>query len=150
VAVKQPNLLLKIAVGVSSLLLVSGFVSYRAGAFNRFLSPSDTPTVPTTLGGSKFKTVIEPPSSNPPYASSPDLAIMSSSKSIILAPPSTVTVPAPTPAQQPSPAPTPSPTVIPSPKAGPIFTPPPAPITPPPAPNTAPSQSPAPSQPSNR
>ena len=41
---KQPSSLLKLAAVASSVLLVSAFVSYRAGAINWFVKGSDRPT----------------------------------------------------------------------------------------------------------
>jgi hypothetical protein len=46
---KQPNALVKVGVVLIAVLLVGGFVSYRAGAFNRFM-PSGTPSADS--GGS--------------------------------------------------------------------------------------------------
>lgn len=162
---KQPHILLKVGVVVSALLLTSGLISYRVGAFNRFMSPSATPAPETMLGGSKSKTIIapaapKPANETPPAAPqlepsdrqpSPPLFIMSGSKSFappggVFAPPNTSSTPPPAIAQQPAQDTTPpKPTiVIPSPKAGPIFTPPPA-----PNPNPPPPQTNAPSPPSN-
>jgi hypothetical protein len=41
--VKHPNLLLRTAVVLCSALLISGFVSYRAGAFDRLLGRNPPP-----------------------------------------------------------------------------------------------------------
>jgi hypothetical protein len=101
--VKQPPVLLKIAVILSSLLLVGGYVSYRAGALNWPIAPNGRPTGPaasqqspsdttqpaTTLMPSSKVGVefIDPPVSSRPEAQSlgvgtPRLkAIMSGPKS---------------------------------------------------------------------
>jgi hypothetical protein len=54
VAVKQPPLLLKLAAVASAIVLIGGFVSYRAGAFNWLAPPPVAPVEPVTP--------IEPPS----------------------------------------------------------------------------------------
>src|SRR5262245_45233952 len=48
VPVNQPSFLIKAATLVSSLLLVGGCVSYRAGAFNGLTGATATPAVPAT------------------------------------------------------------------------------------------------------
>ncbi len=74
---KQPNVLLKLAVVASSVLLVGGFVSYRAGAFNRFSETSAPPTGSepsltfdqSLLSGSKSEIIFrEPAASQQPPA----------------------------------------------------------------------------------
>ncbi len=55
---KQPNFLLKLATVVSSILLVGGFVCYRAGAFDWLMGASNNR--PTIMGGSKSKIHFEP------------------------------------------------------------------------------------------
>jgi hypothetical protein len=100
--VKRPNPILKLAAVVSSVLLVAGFVSYRAGAFD-WVGKADSPAVESEpnpadgasqspaegapseafISGSKSAIFVVPPSSAPPggsTAGSPP--IMSSSKSI--------------------------------------------------------------------
>jgi hypothetical protein len=72
VAVKQLHMLVKVAVVASSLLLVGGFVSYRAGAFDALMGPSAQPAEPTA------------PQQPPPGATESAPAMMSSSKSLIL------------------------------------------------------------------
>jgi hypothetical protein len=95
VAVKQLHMLAKVAVVASSLLLVGGFVSYRAGAFNALIGPSTQPaepagpqqllpattqTVPTMMSSSKSMTLgnnvydvqigpYSPPNTPPPAPS---------------------------------------------------------------------------------
>ncbi len=94
---KRPNLLIKVATITSSVLLVAGFVSYRAGAFNWLTGNEAAPAAPGFLGGSKSKVLIEPTSQTPAQGqtpASPSPAFMSSSKSIILVDPP----PEPTPA----------------------------------------------------
>jgi hypothetical protein len=105
--VKEPNLLIKTAAVVSSLLLVGGFVSYRAGAFNGLVGRSAQPTEPAVF------------QQTPPATTEAAPTMMSSSKSIILgtnhytvpnAPPATE--PAGTPPQAPPATTQPGPTVI--------------------------------------
>lgn len=48
---KKPNLLVKLAAIASSVVLIAGFVAYRAGAFNRS-KPADTPSVEPAPAGS--------------------------------------------------------------------------------------------------
>jgi hypothetical protein len=70
---KRPHVLLQVAAIVSSVLLAGGLISYRAGAFNRFIAPS----APPADSGSNPAAEETPPED----AAQPDLAIMSSSKS---------------------------------------------------------------------
>src|SRR5262245_10675967 len=78
VAAKRPNTLFKIAAVVSAVLLVGGFVSYRAGAFNRLLGKS------VYMGGSKSGIIYKPdsPQQPPPGTVAPASSIMSGSKSL--------------------------------------------------------------------
>ena len=90
---KQPNLLLKLAVVASSLLLVGGLVSYRAGVFGRFggavSRPADaaSPTTPEEgafFGGSKSAEIFHQPTTPaqpPPGTTKPAPTIMGGSKS---------------------------------------------------------------------
>jgi len=67
--VKRPNLLLKLAALSTSIILVAAFVSYRAGAFDRFFksnaAPVDPGTAPdgfnTMIYSSKSAEIIPPP-----------------------------------------------------------------------------------------
>jgi hypothetical protein len=80
-AMTQPNLFVKIAVVTSSVLLVAACVGYRAGAFNWI-----TADKPSTVGERKSKPSDEPASQDNKPAetpSTPDLSIMSGSKSAI-------------------------------------------------------------------
>ena len=89
---RPPNLLIRLAAVASSLLLVGGFVAYRAGAFSRTNTPIDTglsgetsPSPPpkdtTMMGGSKSMNVFIPDFKQPPMGSNPP-TIMSGSKSL--------------------------------------------------------------------
>jgi hypothetical protein len=152
---KQANVFLKAAVLLSSVLLLSAFVCYRAGAFDRFLKNSASPVDSggdglsrenlsddfTSVPGSA--TGAEPPASNQMDG---DRAIMSSSKSIIVRgtdrihtrvspkfAPNTAQAEPPAPPVEPVPKATER-TILPGPKSfGPIIVPPPAtaPATPP-------------------
>lgn len=74
--------ILKVAVILSSVLLVSGFLAYRAGAFNTLFGPS-------MMGSSKSGAIFKPDQTAPPNTIQFDPTIMSSSKSIApLIPPS--------------------------------------------------------------
>jgi hypothetical protein len=122
---KQPNLFVKLAVIASSVLLVSGLVAYRAGAFSWLMADK-----PTTMGGSKSKALIEPaPPETQPAETTPtvdlSLPIMSGSKSGIL-----IVPPSPTPDTKP-----PLPTIMPGSKASfaPVISPPAKPQAPPPS-----------------
>ncbi len=82
---KKPNALLKLAAVVSSVLLVGGLVSYRAGAFNWPMetnsppadsesSPTPEEPDPTFISGSKLPYYVIKPnrhSASPPSASQP-------------------------------------------------------------------------------
>ena len=94
---KQPHVLLKVAAIVSSVSLLGAMVAYHAGAFDSFRGDK-----PSTLGGSKSKTMIVPSSTETPdpqqipnteatpILSERDLMIMSSSKSMpFIVPPAT-------------------------------------------------------------
>jgi hypothetical protein len=109
--VKQPHALLKLAAVVSSVLLVGGFVSYRAGAFTGLMETGEQPAEPASspdpeknlMGGSKSKTIsFEPPAAQqPPPGTGPrSPTIMSGSKSI-----APVIVPLPANSQPASPVP---------------------------------------------
>ena len=85
---KQPPILLKVAVLVSSLLLVGGFVSYRAGALDWLTKPSGMQPTDKFIGGSKSKVLMVPTAPNNPDAPSPAAeqplpTYMSGSKSLI-------------------------------------------------------------------
>jgi hypothetical protein len=84
---KRPHFLTKVSVVACSLLLVGGFVSYRAGAFEwiagaRSVQGGDTAL--ELMGSSKSKVIVE--SSPIPYNR------MASSKSMIIVPISAPTV----------------------------------------------------------
>src|SRR2546421_11395068 len=68
-AVKLPKSLLEVAVVTSSVLLVSGFISYRAGAFNGLMATSPKPdtmmSTSKSLGGAP---VIDQPTTDSPGA----------------------------------------------------------------------------------
>src|SRR5262249_50219429 len=120
-AVKQSNALLKLAVVASSVLLLSGFVSYRAGAFNWLLQTS----TPQAHSGSSPS--VEPTPSQPraPASAEPAPIMMSSSKSALVVPPSTTGVRPPATSKQPaSDATAPRPAILPGSKSAPIFVPP--------------------------
>jgi hypothetical protein len=79
---KYPRFLLKLATVASSVLLVGGFVSYRADALN-WLMQASAPDEPTTS-----RSPVEPTRSQglPPASALTEPAYMSSSKSIIFVP----------------------------------------------------------------
>jgi len=81
---KKPSLLLKAAAVVSAVVLVAGFVGYRAGAFGWILG---TPHEPQ-LGGSKLKRLFTPdaPEQPTPVNIQIDPALMGGSKSISVSP----------------------------------------------------------------
>jgi hypothetical protein len=152
VAVKQQNLLLKMAAGACSLLLAGGFISYRAGALDWLMGSRDPSSRPIMIGGSKSKVLIEGPSPEttdlqPHGTVQGDLTIMSSSKSIVIAPASAYTPgapPAATPQQPPADTAQRPPTIMYGSKAG-IFVPAPSsPVTPPPTPAEQPIPPPVP------
>jgi hypothetical protein len=71
VKVKPTRLLLKVSAIASSVFLVGGYIAYRAGAFEQYLSPkqpaipsAEQPAQPTMFYGSKSGTitpVVDPP-----------------------------------------------------------------------------------------
>src|SRR5262245_47314458 len=63
VTVKQPKAVLKLAAVLSCVLLVSGFVAYRAGAFNQLMEPGTQPAdlVSDTAVEEKRSEDITPP-----------------------------------------------------------------------------------------
>lgn len=109
---KQSRSFLKVAVIVSSVLLVGGLVSYRAGAFDWFMGTSAQSSGDAVMGGSKSKAfLVEPPSESAPSGPAKDSAIiMGGSKTIAITPlvsppPKKTETPAPNaPAQPPKPA----------------------------------------------
>jgi hypothetical protein len=118
---KTSSPLLKVAAILSSVLLVSGFLAYRAGAFNRLFGPS-------MMGSSKSGRAFEPDQLTTPGAVQTDPTLMYSSKSIApLIPPAGSSTQVP--GQQ-------SPTILPGSKSAPILV--------PPGPPSANAQSPAP------
>jgi hypothetical protein len=75
---KEPNLVVKIAVVASSILLVGGCVSYHAGAFNSLLASKDNVADPgngDTSPGPQVKSEQKPASAQTP------ITIMPSTKS---------------------------------------------------------------------
>jgi hypothetical protein len=111
----KPNALLKLAAIASSVLLMAGFVSYRAGAFG-WLSDTSTRSVDAEGDPTLERNPVDDPSSD--SATQAERTIMSSSKSIMLAPsaPTSTTVtlganeykielPSPNPAEAQPPAP---------------------------------------------
>jgi len=100
---KRPHVLVQVAAIASSLLLAGGLISYRAGAFNRFIAPSPVPADPADTPSGEEQTSDG--------ATQPDLAIMSSSKSATISftgkvsrPPSQKTEAPQQPAPDPEPA----------------------------------------------
>jgi hypothetical protein len=93
--VKPPGAFLKLAAVASSLLLVGGFVSYRAGAFDRLLGTSARPADPELLPSSKVKQILVVPTTT----QQKDPALLPGSKSIAISP----LVPAPGPKEQAAP-----------------------------------------------
>jgi hypothetical protein len=85
--VKSANFFLKAATVASSVLLVTAFVGYRAGAFDWLLGRNTRD--PMIMGGSKSKILVDPavliPAGSDDVQADP--AFMSSSKSIIFVPP---------------------------------------------------------------
>jgi hypothetical protein len=93
---RQPHFLLKIAAVTSSVLLVGGFIAYRAGAFDRLMGSGTTDPAPAAMGGSKSKVLITEPKPADTAEKQPTVApvqlseeekrrmLMYSSKSIIL------------------------------------------------------------------
>ncbi len=92
---KQPNFLLKLAALASSVLLVSGFVCYRAGAFHWLwgASPQPADADPSLFPGPKSGVIFhEPaPTQQPAPAGSPTVpTVMSGSKSLFIQVPNNV------------------------------------------------------------
>ena len=105
---KPPRSLLQLAAVASSALLVAGFVSYRAGAFD-WLGASEAPPAgdpgETVLPGTK-RAEIARPSDAPAQATVADPAVLSGSKSALVLIPPAPGIQAPDP---PPPAPAPAP-----------------------------------------
>jgi hypothetical protein len=98
---KQPHLFVKIAVVISSVLLLAGCVAYRAGAFD-WLTGSGPPRADSET---KRTGDEKPPETTTPTATETPLTIMSSSKSIVLSGPTGPSTPAtqpPTVAKEPA------------------------------------------------
>jgi hypothetical protein len=124
--VKPSRSLLKFGAIVSAILLVGGFVGYRAGAISWVMGTSPPPT-DAVMGGSKFKTihtatpsqpdtllpgskydlVIQPPAQSQPAgdARQADETFMGGSKTLVfpVIPPKQPGTPPPAPAQPPTP-----------------------------------------------
>ncbi len=88
---KQPHVLVRFAALTSSVLLVSGLIAYRVGAFDSMLTKAeplpenieavaDTPTE-VLLSGSKYATVIQPSTVQNTTIDTPNPALMLGSKS---------------------------------------------------------------------
>jgi hypothetical protein len=104
---KRPGYLLKAVTVISSVLLVAGFIAYRAGAFD-WLVGNDDAEPERFMSSSKFQTLFfglsEKTKEQPGATPQLDPAFMSSSKSIILVSPAkTKDVPAGSPSPKPSP-----------------------------------------------
>lgn len=87
---KKPGMLLKIAAVASSLLLVTGLIAYRAGAFDRLLAKPDPAPSADTSGNTVSGTnpaIVDPAVVDPSF--------MSSSKSIVFRPAPKTQTPAP-------------------------------------------------------
>jgi hypothetical protein len=77
IAVKHPNLLLQMAAFLSSVLLIGGFVSYRAGAFDRYLgreaaAPAEVESTPVNdpelfYSSKSGRVFSSPPGSSPDH-----------------------------------------------------------------------------------
>jgi hypothetical protein len=78
---KQPGRLRKAAVVVTSVLLIAGFVSYRAGALGWLVGTDTKPGVLSLMAGSKSAAVFETVGTVQPPPS-PQPTIMSGSKSL--------------------------------------------------------------------
>ncbi len=107
---KKTGYLLKVVTVVSSVLLVAGFISLRAGAFDWLLGTGDAGEAERFMSSSKVKTlffgIADPkPKGDPPAVSTQvDPTFMYSSKSIILVSPAkTKEAPANSPPSKPSP-----------------------------------------------
>ena len=82
---KRRGLLLKIATILSSVTLVTGFIAYRAGAFDWLVGKkTDSPAI---MSGSKYKVLVQPGQTDGSTPKNYDPAFMSSSKSIIFVEP---------------------------------------------------------------
>jgi len=104
----KPRYLLKAITIISSVLLVAGFIAYRAGAIDWLLGTGDGGEPEQFMSSSKVKTLffgLGEGNTTPPVTSTQvDPAFMSSSKSIILVSPAkTKDVPAGSPPSKPSP-----------------------------------------------
>jgi len=104
---KKPGYFLKTVTVISSVLLVAGFVSYRAGAFDWLLGSNDAQQE-RFLSSSKVKTLFfglsEKPKEEPGTPPQADPAFMSSSKSFIfVSPTKTKETPPVLPSSKPSP-----------------------------------------------
>lgn len=108
---KPPRSILQVAAVVSSALLVAGFVSYRAGAFDwHSRSPEDpAPADPgPTVFPSTKRAEIARPTDAPTGTAPADPAVLSGSKSaMVLIPPSSGSQAADAPPPAPAPAPAP-------------------------------------------
>jgi hypothetical protein len=107
---KKPRYLLKAITIISSVLLVAGFIAYRAGAIDWLLGTGDGGEPEQFMSSSKVKTLFfglgegNTTSASPVTGTQVDPAFMSSSKSIILVSPAkTKDVPAGSPPSKPSP-----------------------------------------------
>ena len=103
----KPRYLLKAATVISSVLLVAGFIAYRAGAFDWLVGNDDTEPE-RFMSSSKVKTLFfglsEKTKDQPAATPQLDPTFMSSSKSIIfVSPAKTKDAPANSPASKPSP-----------------------------------------------
>jgi hypothetical protein len=122
---KRPNLLIRLGVLASSIILLAGFIGYRAGAFDRFVTKSAAPAAapetpvdaatpdPTMMSGSKY--IVLPAA---PANGGTPTTIMPGSKSV------TPLIPLAKPDGQAAPAPQSGPTVLPGSKSDRVFTPP--------------------------
>jgi hypothetical protein len=149
---KQPNAFLKAAVLLSSVLLLSAFVCYRAGAFDRFLKNSAPPA--DAAGDALPQENLSDDSTS--EGTDGDRTIISSSKSIIIRDSTRIHArfaPNTAQAQPPAPPAPPAPKatergewiILPGSKSQPIFLPPSitnAPATSPPSPNQSTKPSP--------
>jgi hypothetical protein len=96
---KPPRAILKLTAVASSALLVAGFVSYRAGAFDWLNRPESQPAADPgeTMFPSSKLTQIARPTDVPPENTPVDPAMLSGSKSamVLIPPPPTAAAPAP-------------------------------------------------------
>src|SRR5262245_22364388 len=112
VAMKQPNLIVKVAVLARALLLVGGRVSYRAGAIDWLMPHEGTPTDPSMMPSSKVGKVLDYVPVNPDGSQSDatppfDPVLMGGSKSLSIGPVIPTSPPNSTPAQASPPPQTP-------------------------------------------